>query len=150
MCLWPLIRRLSQCLLSVSLSDTVISDHSQCLDSLSGWPLVTHPLSLSFARRLVEASGLARSFVRVPYIRTRTSPSHSRVPRSLASLSLVSGRSLSSAVALSLVSGLSSEVSRQRSLSRLVARLSLDVPLISPFASSLPSPLSRGSARLHF
>ena len=108
-----------------------VCDHSQTLWSLSVWTLwagdhwsATRSLSLSFARRLVEASGLARSFVRVPYIRTFTSPSHSRA--SLSRVSLVSG--------LSLVSW---HVS-----------LSLDVPLIPPIASPLLSPLSRGSARL--
>ena len=50
--------------------------------------------------------------VRVLYIRTRTSPSHSRAPRSLSRLSL-------SSVALS----------------RLMARLSLDVPLVSSLVS---------------
>ena len=86
-------------------------DHSQCLFSRSSPAVVSSTRSSpSLARRLVEASGLARSFVRVPYIRTRTSPSHSRASRSLA-----------------LLSRLRFPLSRQRSLShralsRLVAR----------------------------
>ena len=83
--------------------------------------------------------------VRVSYIRTRTSPSRSRAPRFL---SLVSGRrSLSrqrSAVPLwSAVSGLS--LSHQRSLSHLVARLSLS---LSRRATRLVSSLSPLLSRL--
>ena len=81
------------------------------MSDLSERVITAHPPAPtpSLARRLVEASGLVRSlFVRVPYIRTRTSPSHSRATisrsrflsrrRSLSrqrSLSLVSGHSLS-------------------------------------------------------
>ena len=80
-------------------------DHSQCL-SLS---------LIAFSRRLASLSrGLwhhSLCLVCVPYIRTRTSPSHSRAPRSLA---------LSSAVALN-VSSLASPLSP--SLRRGSARL---------------------------
>ena len=118
-CLWPLTRRFSR----------GVCDHSQCLISRSGWSILIHPLPPSLARRLVEASGLARSFVRVPYIRIRTSPSH---PRAFS----LSRASLSSAVALA-------------SLSHLVARLSRRATRLVFLTSPLSSPLRRGSVRLH-
>ena len=68
--------------------DTVITHsvcHSHSSPSRGVWPLS------------VEAFGRALCLVRVPYIRTRTSPSHSRAPRSL---SLVGG-SLSLSLSLS-------------------------------------------------
>ena len=115
-------------------------DHSQCLDPLSGWPLITHPLSLSrspdaLLRRL---DSLALSCVSLILGHARALRTRVRI-----ALSLVGGqRSLS-------VSG-QRLVSRQRplssalslSLSHLVARLSLDVPLVpslSPFLSRLLS-----------
>ena len=113
-CLWPLVRRFARGLWS--LADTVIT-HSVC--SLGAGDLCSSARSSpSLARRLVEASGLARSFVRVPYIRTRTSPSHSRAPRSLASLSRQR-----SAVSLSSADSLVSW------------HVSLDVPLVSSLVS---------------
>ena len=116
-----------------------VCDRSQTLWSLTVSDLTervitTHPPAPtpSLTRRLVEASGLARSFVRVPYIRTRTSPSHSRafsLSRASLSSAVCGLRSLSSAVALA-------------SLSRLVARLSLDVPLVSSLSHLLSRLLS--------
>ena len=84
--------------------------------------------------------------MRVPYIRTRTSPSHSRA-FSLSiqrSLSLVSGRSLSSAVALSLAVALASLSSRGTSLARRATRLASRI-LSSVSSQSRVSPTSEVS-----
>ena len=114
--------------------------HSQCLISRSGWSLLIHPLPprLSPDALLRRLDSLAL-FLRVPYIRTRTSPSHSR-----ATFSLSRFLSLSLSSAASLVSGY---LSRQR------FSLALSLSLISPSfelsrrARRLASPLHRASLR---
>ena len=124
----------------------MITDHSQCL-SLS---------LLAFSRRLASLIGglwpRSLCLVRVPYISTRKSPSHSRASRLALSSSLSLSLGSLSSVALSFWSHVSlALLSRQPHLSRLVARLSLslDVPLVSSL-THLSLPLRRGSARLQW
>ena len=105
-------------------------DHSQCMDPRSGWPLLTHPLSPSLARRLKEASGLAR--VRAPHIRTRTR----HVTLACDSLDSLASLSLSSAASLS----------RQRlSLSSRALSLSPSSPSRLSSSSFFVAPLQRSS-----
>ena len=121
LCEWQLVTHSLWCLWLLTdtcSTDTVITQ-SQCL---------SHSL-LSFPKRLVSLSwGVGPHcvcLVRVPYIRTRTSQSHSRV------LSLVSAASVS----LSLCG-----LSRQRSLSSRASP-----SLSSSLSSSSPSRLSSSS-----
>ena len=139
MCLWLLTRRST---LGVCVSDTVITD--QWSLTVSEWSsrVSDYSLTRALARDLWTRSGPARLAACVSsYIRTRTCLSLSRVSlcslaRSLSHVSLVCG-------SLSGGTSLSSRVSWH-------VFLSLDVPLVSSLASSLSSPLRRGSARLQW